>query len=72
MIPGKKTRGKKMPLEQKRHNSFIASCRMVVEHAICGIKRIGSASNCYRNRRGQDDKMFFIAAALWNFHLQYR
>jgi hypothetical protein len=72
MMPTKKTKRKPLSHEQKSDNYFISSCRMVVENAICGIKRLAVTTNKYRNKLGQDDKMFFLAACLWNFHLQYK
>jgi hypothetical protein len=70
-MPHKKTRGKELTSEQKADNSVISGLRIVVEHAINGIKRFGSMSNTYRNKKGQDDQMIYACSALWNFHLQY-
>jgi 5-methylcytosine-specific restriction endonuclease McrA len=72
MIPHKNPRGKVLSSEQKRENSIISGIRIVVEHAICGIKRFGCLTSTYRNRRGQDDQMIFMCSGLWNFHLQYK
>lgn len=71
MIPHKKPRGKTLSLEQKEDNKVISGIRIVVEHAINGIKRFISMSNTYRNRKGQDDSMIYLCSSLWNFHLQY-
>lgn len=70
MIPSKKPRGRPLPQEQKQENRAISGIRIVVEHAINGIKRFGAMSSTYRNRKGQDDSMIYLCAALWNFHLQ--
>lgn len=70
MVPMKKPKGKTLPLEQRKENKIIAGLRIVVEHAINGIKRFGSMSGIYRNRKGQDDQMIGICAGLWNLHLQ--
>ena len=70
VTPHKKPRGKEMSQEQSQDNKVISGLRMVVEHAIGGIKRYGSMSNIYRNKKGQDDQMILICAGLWNFHLQ--
>ena len=72
MMPVKKTKNKPLSEAQKTENRFISSCRMVVENAIAGIKRLAVSSNKYRSKLGQDDKMFFLSACLWNFHLQYK
>ena len=71
MMPKKKPRGKRLTPEEKQENKVIAGIRIVVEHAINGVKRFGAMSNTYRNRRGQDDTMIYLCASLWNFHLQY-
>jgi len=69
-IPHKKPKGGELTRAQKDDNKLISSVRIVVEHAIGGIKRFGCVSQIYRNRRGQDDKMMSVCAGLWNFHLQ--
>ncbi len=71
MIPQKKPRRKSLTFEQKQENRVISGIRIVVEHAINGVKRFGAMSNTYRNRKGQDDSMIYLCASLWNFHLQY-
>lgn len=71
MIPHKKPRGKSLSSEQKEENKTLSGIRIVVEHAINGVKRFGAMSNTYRNRKGQDDSMIHLCASLWNFHLQY-
>jgi len=54
MIPQKRPRGKALTLEQKQENKVISGIRIVVEHAINGIKRFGAMSNTYRNRKGEN------------------
>lgn len=71
MVPHKKPKGKSLAPEQKRENKIISGIRLVVEHAIGGIKRFGAISGIYRNRKGQDDHMVYLCSSLWNFHLQY-
>jgi hypothetical protein len=70
MIPHKKPRGKPLSSQQKKENKIISGIRMVVEHAINGMKRFAAASHIYRNRRGQDDQFINLCAGLWNFHLK--
>ena len=72
MIPYKKCKGKPLTAQQKLDNKIISGIRIVVEHAIGGIKRFASMSNLYRNKNGQDDQMIHLCAGLWNFHLQYK
>lgn len=72
MMPHKKPKGKDLTPEQKKENKIIAAIRIIVEHAIAGIKRFAVMANTYRNKKGQDDSMIQLCAALWNFHLQYK
>ena len=70
MIPHKKPRGKNLTPQQKKENKIISGIRMVVEHAINGVKRFAATAHIYRNRRGQDDQFIHLCAGLWNFHLK--
>lgn len=70
-IPHKKPKGKELTTEQKKENAAISAIRVVVEHAIGGIKRFGAMACIYRNRKGQDDTMIAVCSGLWNFHIQY-
>ena len=56
-IPHKKSKGGDLTPEQKEENSIISAIRIVVEHAIGGIKRFGCMSQIYRNHQGQDDQI---------------
>jgi len=69
MIPHKKPRKRELSDEQKEENKVIASIRMVVEHAIGGIKRFRCMTDPFRNKCGKDDQMIVIASALWNLHI---
>ena len=70
MIPHKKPRGKPLSCQHIQENKIISGIRIVVEHAINGMKRFAATSHIYRNRRGQDDQFINICAGLWNFHLK--
>lgn len=71
MMPSKATKKKPLTHEQKQDNRTIASIRVLSEHAIGGMKRLKAASDVYRNRLPNlDDTFNFLAAGLWNFHLQ--
>ena len=69
-IPHKKPKGENLTSKQKEENKIISGIRIVVEHAIGGVKRFGCMSQQYRNRSGQDNQMIGICSGLWNFHLQ--
>lgn len=71
LIPKKATKKNPLTEEDKRNNRIISGLRMVVEHAIGGMKRFHAACDIYRNRiPNTDDKFFLLSAGLWNFHLQ--
>lgn len=69
MMPKKKPRGGSLTTEEKEENKAISSIRIVVEHAICGLKRFRCLTDVYRNKNGVDDMFIFLSAGLWNFHL---
>lgn len=71
MRPRKRNKNRSLTDKQKSENKTISAIRMVVENAIAGIKRFAALTQIYRNKKGQDDKFFSIAAALWNFHLLF-
>lgn len=71
VMPTKATKNKPLTFEQKQNNRIISSIRIVSEHAIGGIKRLKAASDIYRNKLPNlDDTFTFLAAGLWNFHIQ--
>jgi len=58
--------------KQREENHIISSFRIVVEHAIGGVKRYKAASDKLRNKPGVfDDRVTLVAAGLWNYHLVY-
>lgn len=77
-IPHKKPRkSKKNPAtrltdEQKAENRALSQIRILVENAICGLKRYNILVDRFRNHRNSfDDDVIAIAAGLWNFNLCY-
>jgi DDE superfamily endonuclease/Helix-turn-helix of DDE superfamily endonuclease len=70
LMPKKKPRGRMLTDAEKAMNRLISSSRIVVEHAIGGMKRFRSVSDIYRNKNGWDDKLVLVAAGLWNLHVQ--
>jgi len=58
--------------EQKRENHALSKIRILVENAICGLKRYNILVHRFRNhKKNFDDDAVGIAAALWNFNLRY-
>lgn len=71
MMP--KFNSKKNPLtkSEKENNAVISGIRMLVEHAIGGVKRFAIIANPFRNKNGSDDKVTELCAGLWNYHLEF-
>lgn len=69
LIPKKNLKSKPLTQYDKQLNKLISSIRIVVEHAISGIKRFRVVSNVFRGKNGRDDQIFNVCAGLWNFHL---
>lgn len=66
---------KKRPLsgEDRAWNTLVSSIRIVVEHAIGGMKRYRAVADIYRNRKPHcDDRFNLLAAGLWNYHLSFK
>lgn len=69
-VPHKKPKGKELTFHQKIQNHITSSCRVIVENAICGIKRLKSLTDIYRNKRERLDDIFMnVGCGLWNYHL---
>ena len=69
--PQKKPRGQQLDAWDSWCNSLRAHIRIVVEHAIGGVKRFGSIAQIYRNWGADfEDRLTVVASGLWNWHLQ--
>jgi len=70
MIPKKAKRGSPLSGEDKQENKVIAGLRVIVEHAIGGIKRFKAFSDIFRNKKAfLEDRLLLVACGLWNLHL---
>jgi len=70
-IPDKKPKGGELTEEQKALNFLKASVRVIIEHAIGGVKRLNIIAHPYRNRTAPlDDCFMVVACGLWNYHLK--
>ena len=55
---------------QKEQNKKKSSVRVLVEHTIGGVKRLGIVSQVFRNKKKDfDDTVMLISCGLWNYHL---
>jgi len=72
VMPKKKPRGKELTDQEKVKNKIISGFRVIIEHAICGIKRFRITTDKFRNRRiGFDDTVMLLSCGLWDYHLKY-
>jgi hypothetical protein len=72
-MPVKQSKYKKLTDEEKQGNKMISSKRVVVEHAISGIKRCRIVKDTFRYRRyGYDDLVMELACGLHNFRVENR
>ncbi|MGH9878462.1 MAG: transposase family protein [Nitrososphaerales archaeon] len=70
LIPNKKPKKQELTQEQKDENKLLASKRIVVEHAIAGLKRYRILSDRLRNHDLElYDVILGVCAGLWNFYL---
>jgi len=73
LIPKKGTKKNPLLKEEKEDHRIISSFRVVIEHAIAGVKRFQIVTNTLRNKIGLfDDLIIEVCSGLWNFHLRYR
>ena len=69
-MPLRKPRTRELSKTAKERNKRKSSVRVLVEHAIGGIKRLGIVAQVYRNKiKDFDDKVMLISSGLWNYHL---
>lgn len=72
-IPVRKPRTRELSLTVKEQNARKSRIRVLVEHAIGGIKRFRITTDVFRNRiKDFDDTAMLISSGLWNYHLALR
>jgi hypothetical protein len=69
-MPKKRSKNYTFTDTDRQWNRLISSTRIVVEHAIAGIKRYKVATDIFRNKNGLDDMFMELSAGLWNYHLR--
>lgn len=70
LIPKKRSKGRPLTQDDKETNKIISSYRIIIEHAIGGIKRYRCMSEKLRNHKPFiDDQFLLLSAGLWNYHL---
>ena len=69
-MPTKKPKGKQLSAVQKEENRKISGFRILVEHAIGGVKKCRIVKDRFRYRKfGFDDLIMLIACGLHNFRI---
>ena len=69
-MPVKKPKGKELTEEQTKYNRSISSFRILVEHAIGGVKRCRIVKERFRCRKfGFDDVVMELACGLHNLRI---
>jgi hypothetical protein len=68
-LPFKKKRNKPMPVEEKEYNRIHARARVVIEHAICKIKKFRIMSDIFRNRLKRYNHISDIVLGLVNYKI---
>lgn len=72
-MPERKPRTRALSKSVKEHNARKSGIRVLVEHAIGGVKRLRITTDVFRNRlKDFDDTVMLIASGLWNYHLSMR
>jgi hypothetical protein len=72
-MPERKPRTRDLSKTVKEQNKRKSAVRVLVEHAIGGIKRLNIVSHVFRNKVADfDDKVMLISCGLWNYHLDTR
>jgi hypothetical protein len=72
-MPAKKPKGKELTDEQKKSNKAISSFRILVEHAIGGVKKcriVKDRIRCYK--LGFEDLVMLLACGLHNFRISLK
>lgn len=69
-IPEKKPKGRPLSDEAKAQNRVKAQRRVLVEHAIGGVKRFRAVADVLRNAvKTFADRLMLVACGLWNLHV---
>lgn len=69
-IPRKKPKGRQLCKTFKEQNLRKSRIRILVEHAIGGVKRFRIVADVFRNKQENvDDRAMLITCGLWNYHL---
>ncbi len=68
-LPFKKNKGKPLPVEEKEYNRIHARARVLIEHAICRIKKFRIMSDVFRNRLKRYNGISDVVSGLVNYRI---
>ncbi len=72
-MPQRKPRTRDLSKTVKEQNKRKSAVRVLVEHAIGGVKRLRITTDVFRNKvKDYDDRVMLISCGLWNYHLQMK
>lgn len=72
-MPERKPRTRELCKTKQKQNTRKSKVRVLVEHAIGGVKRFRITTDVFRNKvEGAGDKAMLISCGLWNYHLAMR
>lgn len=70
-IPKRASRNHPLSSEEKKKNREISQVRILVENALCGVKRLRSLTDVFRNiKENFSDKLILVGCGIWNYHLK--
>ena len=68
-LPIKKEKGCELTVQQKEYNRNHSAKRIVIEHAICRIKKYRIMNDIFRNRLRKYDRISDIVSGLVNYRI---
>jgi len=72
-MPVKKPKNKALSQTVRKQNARKSRIRVLIEHAICGVKRFRITTDVFRNKlKDFDDTAMLISSGLWNYHLSMK
>ena len=69
VVPAKKPKGGKLTAEERETNRLISKVRIVVENAVCRVKKFRACGEFFRNQTERHGVMWGCAAGLVNLRL---
>lgn len=68
-LPIKKEKGRELTIQEKEYNKSHSAKRIVIEHAICRLKKYRIMNDTFRNRLRKYDKVSDIVSGLVNYRI---